>query len=212
MQKTEWMIIYIFSPRFVVQNFPLYIQKSFERQCYGMAFAGEGELFGVLKFLETLQLDDAAGRLIVRNVQTAWLKLTETSTRDVHEALVEEVASWGVVLRLSRQICSALKLADQGKVLVDLQFQLNRQPLCEWHFAIDRLGATHLNLLFPDQGESEANEVSIRVSFFVTRVSLSLYCVSPVPSLIISVIFLVISHIPILIKLISTSLTNSPCN
>ena len=83
-----------------------------------MAFAGEGELFGVLKFLETLQLDDAAGRLIVRNVQTAWLKLTETSTRDVHdhealveevdvhEALVEEVASWGVVLRLSRQICS----------------------------------------------------------------------------------------------------------
>lgn len=177
-----------------------------------MAFAGEGELFGVLKFLETLQLDDAAGRLIVRNVQTAWLKLTETSTRDVHEALVEEVASWGVVLRLSRQICSALKLADQVKVLVDLQFQLNRQPLCEWHFAIDRLGATHLNLLFPDQGESEANEVSIRVSFFVTRVSLSLYCVSPVPSLTISVIFLVISHIPILIKLISTSLTNSPCN
>lgn len=187
-----------------------------------MAFAGEGELFGVLKFLETLQLDDAAGRLIVRNVQTAWLKLAETSTRDVHEALVEEVevhealveevASWGVVLRLSRQICSALKLADQVKVLVDLQFQLNRQPLCEWHFAIDRLGATHLNLLFPDQGESEANEVSIRVSFFVTRVSLSLYCVSSVPSLTISVIFLVISHIPILIKLISTSLTNSPCN
>ena len=143
-----------------------------------MAFAGEGEMFGVLKFLETLQLDDAAGRLIVRNVQTAWLKLTETSTRDVHdhealveevdvhEALVEEVASWGVVLRLSRQICSALELTDQGKVLVDLQFQLNRQPLCEWHFAIDRLGATHLNLLFPDQGESEANEVSIRVSFF----------------------------------------------
>ena len=133
-----------------------------------MAFAAEGELFGVFKFLETLQLDDTAGRLIVRNVQTAWLKLTETSTRDVHEALIEEVTSWGVVLRLSRQICSALELTDhtQEEVLVDLQFQLNRQPLCEWHFAIDRLGATHLNLLFPEQGASEANEVSIRVSFF----------------------------------------------
>ena len=133
-----------------------------------MAFAGEGELFGVLKFLDTLQLDDAAGRLIVRNVQTAWLKLTGTSRRDVHEALVEEVASWGVVLRLSREICSALdlQLTDPGKVLVDLQFQLNRQPLCGWHFAIDRLGATHLNLLFPERGASEANEVSIRVSFF----------------------------------------------
>ena len=183
------------------------------RKVFGMAFAGEGELFGVLKFLETLQLDDAAGRLIVRNVQTAWLKLTGTSTRDVHEALVEEVASWGVVLRLSRQICSDLQLTDQGKVLVDLQFQLNRQPLCEWHFAIDCLGATHLNLLFPEQGASEANEVSIRVSFFfVTRVSLSRYCVSLVPSRIISVIFLAIPSIPILIKLISTSLPNSPCN
>ena len=111
--------------------------------------------------MEAVQPDDAAGRLLVRNVQTAWLKLSGTSTRDVYEALVEEVASWGVVLRLSRQIRSDLQLTDQGNVLVDLQFQLNRQPLCEWHFAIDRLGATHLSLLFPEQGVSEANEVWI---------------------------------------------------
>ena len=157
---------FFFLPRFVVQKFPLYSQKSFEQEYYGMAFAGEGELFGVLEFSETLQLDDAAGRLIIRNVQTAWLKLSGTSTGDVYETLVEEVASWGVVLRLSRQICSDLQLTDQGRVLVDLQFQLNRQSLCEWHFAIDRLGATHLNLLFPQQCASEANEVSIRISLF----------------------------------------------
>ena len=124
-----------------------------------MAFAVEGELFGILNFLEAFQPDDAGGRLLVRNVQTAWLKLSETTTKNVYEALVEEVTSWGVVLRLSRQMCLALQLTDRGNVLVDLQFQLNRQPLCEWHFAIDRLGATHLSLLFPEQGVSEANEV-----------------------------------------------------
>ena len=148
-----------FSPRFVVQSLPLHIEKRFEREHYGMAFAMEGELFGILNFLEAFQPDDAGGRLLVRNVQTAWLKLSETTTKNVYEALVEEVTSWGVVLRLSRQMCLALQLTDQGNVLVDLQFQLNRQPLCEWHFAIDRLGATHLSLLFPEQGVSEANEV-----------------------------------------------------
>lgn len=126
-----------------------------------MAFAVEGELFGILNFSEAFQPDDAACRLLVRNVQTAWLKLSNTTTRNVYEPLVEEVASWGVVLRLSRQMCLDLQLADQGNVLVDLQFQLNRQPLCQWHFAIDRLRSTHLSLLFPEQGVLEANEVWI---------------------------------------------------
>ena len=128
-----------------------------------MVFAAEGQLFGILKFLEAFQPDDAAGRLLVRNVQTAWLKLPGTAAKNVYEVLVEEVASWGVVLKLSRQMCSDLQLTDQGNVLVDLQFQLNRQPLCEWHFAIDRLGATHLNLLFPEPGVPEANEVLLRI-------------------------------------------------
>ena len=152
-----------FAPRFAVGNYPLYVQKSFKREYHGMAFAGKGELFGVLKFSEALPLDDAAGRLLVRNVQRAWLKLSGTCTKSVYEAFVEEVTSWRVVLRLSKQMCSDQQLTDQGRVFVDLQFQLNRKFLCEWHFAIDRLGATHLSLLFPEQGASEANEVSIQV-------------------------------------------------
>ena len=169
-----------------------------------MAFARNGELFGVLKFSEALPLDDTAGRILVRNVHTAWLRLSGTSMESVYEAFIEEVTSWRVVLRLSKQMCSDQQLTDQGKVFVDLQFQLNRKFLCEWHFAIDRLGATHLSLLFPEQGASEANEVSIRV-LLCNYVYLSLSChfVSLVQSRIISVIFLAIPTIVVRIDIVN---------
>ena len=119
-----------------------------------MIFAGKGELFGVLTFEENgaPQLDYAAGRLLIRNIQTAWLRLANSNSK-VCEALVEAVDITGktVVLKLSSRICSELQLNNDGKkiILVDVQFQLNRQPLCEWHATIDKLGPTQRNLLFP---------------------------------------------------------------
>ena len=129
-------------------------------------YAANGELFGVIQLPENgiPQPDDAAGRLLIRNVQTALLKLADSSSQRVYEAVVEKVdtTTTSIVLRLSPQICVDLHLTKTGKISVDLQFQLNRQPLCEWHDAIDRLGPVHRSLLFPEANPLKAtHEVSV---------------------------------------------------
>lgn len=116
-----------------------------------MVYAVNGELFGILKFQEneSLQPDDAAGRLLIRNVKSAWLKMTGTSSPNVYEVRIQKVDSESVALKLSSQMCLELQLTVASTISVDVQFQLNRQPLCEWHAAIDRLGPIQLSLLFP---------------------------------------------------------------
>ncbi|XP_068674039.1 3'-5' exoribonuclease HELZ2-like [Montipora foliosa] len=140
--------------RFILRCVPLQTQKSVLGKRSEVIFAEQGELFGVLTFEENgaPQPDYAAGRLLIRNIQTAWLRLASSNSSKVCEALVQTVDITGktVVLKLSSRICSELQLNnDGGKILVDVQFQLNRQPLCEWHAAIDKLGPTQRNLLFP---------------------------------------------------------------
>ncbi|XP_068761026.1 3'-5' exoribonuclease HELZ2-like [Montipora capricornis] len=141
--------------RFILRSVPLHTKKSVLGKRSETNFAGKGELFGVLTFEENgaPQPDYAAGRLLIRNIQTAWLRLANSNSSKVCEALVEAVDITGntVVLKLSSRICSELQLNNDGEkiILVDVQFQLNRQPLCEWHAAIDKLGPTQQNLLFP---------------------------------------------------------------
>ena len=135
-----------------------------------MIFAAKGELYGVIQFQETgtPQPDDAAGRLLIRNVQSAWLRLADSSSKRVYEALVENVDTTSIVLKLSSQICLDLHLTKTGKVSVDIQFQLNRQPLCEWHDAIDRLGPVHRSMLFPEANPSPAtHEVSVTLNLII---------------------------------------------
>ena len=129
-------------------------------------YAVNGELFGVIQLHEngTPQPDEAACRLLIRNVQTAWLKLADSSSQRVYEAVVEKVdtTTKSIVLKLSSQICIDLHLTNTGNISVDVQFQLNRQPLCEWHNAIDKLGPVHRSLLFPEANPSQATrEVSV---------------------------------------------------
>lgn len=125
-----------------------------------MIFAGNEELFGVLRLQENenTQPDDAAGRLLIRNVQSAWLRLAGSSSQRVYETLLEKVENASIVLKLPSQICLDLQLTDTGKISVDVQFQLNRQPLCEWHAAIDRLGAIHRRLLFPEPNATHVTQ------------------------------------------------------
>ncbi len=137
---------------FVLQNVPLCCQQSTFNERTGLVYAENGELFGILKFQEneSLQPDDAAGRLLIRNVKSAWLKMAGSSSQKVYEVLVQKVEDESVALKLSSQMCLELQLIDAGHISVDVQFQLNRQFLCEWHAAIDRLGPIQLNLLFPN--------------------------------------------------------------
>ena len=130
-----------------------------------MVYAESDELFGILTFQEneSLQPDDAAGRLLIRNVKSAWLKIAGGDSQKVYEVPIEKVDSESVALKLHSQMCSDLQLTDGGLVSVDLQFQLNRKPLCEWHAAIDRLGPIQLRLLFPEPNASQAQLVKQEV-------------------------------------------------
>ena len=146
--------------RFVFQNVQLDCQQSISNDCSGALYAGIGELFGIVKFQdnESLQPDDAAGRLLIRNVNSAWIKIAGSSSQKVYEALVQKVANECVALKLSSQVCSDLNVSDGGQIFVDVQFQLNRKPLCYWHAAIDWLGPIQLNLLFPTPDEPQIKQ------------------------------------------------------
>ena len=137
--------------RFVFQNVQLDCQQSTSNVWSGVAFAGSGESFGIVKFQdnESLHPDDAAGRLLIRNVNSAWIKMAGSSSQKVYETLVEKVGNEFVAFKLSSKMCSELNLSDGVQISVDVQFQLNRKPLCDWHAAIDRLGPIQLSLLFP---------------------------------------------------------------
>ena len=56
----------------------------------GMKFAVDNELFGVLYLQEedALRPDDAAGRLLYRNVSSVWLQLADSVSNKVYEAPV----------------------------------------------------------------------------------------------------------------------------
>ena len=118
----------------------------------GMKFAVDNELFGVLYLQEedALRPDDAAGRLLYRNVSSVWIRLADSVSNKVYEAPVEKVESECVVLRLSSKTVSDLLLYDTCDVSVNAQFQLNRWPLCEMHAAIDRITTAQLRLIFPE--------------------------------------------------------------
>ena len=135
-------------------------QQSISSDLSGVAYAGSGELFGIVKFQdsESLQPDDAASRLLIRNVNCAWIKIVGSSSQKAYETLVEKVENEFVALKLSSQMCSDLNLSDGGQISVDVQFQLNRKPLCDWHDAIDRLGPIQLSLLFPTPGAPQIEQ------------------------------------------------------
>ena len=140
----------------------MYCQRSIFSERTGLAYAENGELFGILKFQEneTFQPDDAAGRLLIRNVKCAWLKTAGSISQKVYEVLVQKVDNESVTLKLSSQMCLDLQLTESSQISVDVQFQLNRQPLCEWHTAIDRLGPIQLRLLFPKPNEPQVQLVN----------------------------------------------------
>ena len=151
---------------FVLQNVQLECQQSISNDWSGVLYARSGELFGILKFQEneSLQPDDAASRLLIRNVNSAWIKVAGSSSQKVYEALVQKVENDCVALKLSPQTCSDLKISEGGQIVVDVQFQLNRKPLCDWHAAIDRLGPLQLRLLFPTPS---APQIKLEVYVFL---------------------------------------------
>ena len=160
----------------------LHIQGSIFDEMSGMKFAVDREMFGVLYLQEedALRPDDAAGRLLYRNVSSVWLQLAESVSNKVYEALVEKVEKESVVLKLSSKMVADLRLDDTCDVFANAQFQLNRWPLCELHAAIDRLATGHLRLIFPEPRVPVVrNEVRPNQTSYVSCTELNTYLGRP---------------------------------
>ncbi|XP_005402209.1 PREDICTED: probable helicase with zinc finger domain isoform X2 [Chinchilla lanigera] len=122
----------------------------------GAKYAQNGQLFGRFKLTETLSEDTLAGRLVMTKVNAVYLlpvpkeKLVQSqgTKEKVYEATIEEKTKEYIFLRLSRECCEELNLRPDCDTQVELQFQLNRLPLCEMHYALDRIKDN--GVLFPD--------------------------------------------------------------
>ncbi|CAH1397953.1 unnamed protein product [Nezara viridula] len=126
-------------------------------------YAHNGELFALLNLGKNVSEDTSAGRLILNNCTTVLIspvkfknehkeeQLNEKEVEEkriVYEALIEDKGKNVVYLRLSAATVQALNLKPETKVLLDVQFQLNRVPYCEWHQAIDKIA--DFRMIFPD--------------------------------------------------------------
>lgn len=76
------------------------------------------------------------------------MPLEHKPKRRIYEVLIEDKTKREIFLRFSETAVAALNLTDEEEVTVEVQFQLNRLPLCEMHAALDRL--TSLEMIFPD--------------------------------------------------------------
>ncbi|XP_058266742.1 probable helicase with zinc finger domain isoform X2 [Hemibagrus wyckioides] len=124
----------------------------------GAKYAQNGQLFARFKLTETLSEDTLAGRLVMTKVNSVLLlpvsrdRMSQghpaSAKERVYEAVIEEKTKDYIFLRICKDCCDELNLMPDRELQVELQFQLNRLPLCEMHYALDRLRDN--SILFPD--------------------------------------------------------------
>uniref|UniRef100_A0A8C2IG00 Probable helicase with zinc finger domain n=1 Tax=Cyprinus carpio TaxID=7962 RepID=A0A8C2IG00_CYPCA len=124
----------------------------------GAKYAQNGQLFARFKLTETLSEDTLAGRLVMTKVNSVLLlpvfkermgqNQPAGAKERVYEALIEEKTKDYIFLRVCKDCCDELGLVADQELQVELQFQLNRLPLCEMHYALDRVRDN--GILFPD--------------------------------------------------------------
>ena len=105
-------------------------------------FARPGELFGKMTLKGSLSEDTTAGRLILTNCTSMLLKGKDPNIAYV--SAIEDSGKSILYLRLSQALVSELTLKHDEEVELEVQFQLNRLPLCEMHLALDKLPDIHL--------------------------------------------------------------------
>ncbi|KAI4471147.1 dna2/nam7 helicase family [Holotrichia oblita] len=114
-------------------------------------YSNSGELFALIKLGKDLSEDTSAGRLILNNC-TSVLISPDIEVSDgkpkVYECLIEDKGKKVIYLRLSARAVADLKLISDTEFPAQVQFQLNRIPYCEWHFAVDKI--SDLKIIYPE--------------------------------------------------------------
>ncbi|EFA00306.1 probable helicase with zinc finger domain [Tribolium castaneum] len=114
-------------------------------------YSGNGELFASVCLGKELSEDTAEGRLILMYCNSVYLlpnPLENRSVRKVYEAIIEDKGKDMIYLRLSADTVKELNLTTDTDLEVQIQFQLNRVPYCEWHYTIDKI--RNYKLIFPE--------------------------------------------------------------
>ncbi|XP_063235527.1 probable helicase with zinc finger domain [Bacillus rossius redtenbacheri] len=129
-------------------------------------YAHLGELFALINLGKDISEDTSAGRLILTNCTSVLLADSNVSLnsgssqgqlsdgtrsrpgRVVYEALIEDKGKNMIYLRLSATTVKDLRLEPDTDFVAEVQFQLNRIPYCEWHYAIDKIA--DFRVVFPD--------------------------------------------------------------
>ncbi|XP_070570218.1 3'-5' exoribonuclease HELZ2-like [Ptychodera flava] len=118
-------------------------------------YAPNGELYGEVELNQELSDDYAAGRILLRSVNTVLVKPCNSAAEVVYEAKVVSnedftgIDKHTVFIQLSKQFCEALGLHDQKEIEVEIQFRINRLPFCRQHYAVDLLTEEKLQCIFP---------------------------------------------------------------
>ncbi|XP_015780761.1 PREDICTED: uncharacterized protein LOC107358681 [Acropora digitifera] len=114
-------------------------------------------LYGSFHVTRSITPDDAEGRLLMRTLGTVLIAKSDEGSV-VYEALVDSVEDSRIIVKLSKRCCEELKLSNSSSITVDIQFYINRLPLCEMHDSIERLGPEHFRIVFPELGDRNSEK------------------------------------------------------
>nr|XP_037287295.1 probable helicase with zinc finger domain [Rhipicephalus microplus]XP_037287296.1 probable helicase with zinc finger domain [Rhipicephalus microplus] len=119
-------------------------------------YAQGGELFACLCLDSDITEDTPAGRLVLQNCQLVWLAPVRTADTGevrpakprVYELPIQLAKKDRVYIRLTRVCVNEFKLEPDTSIEAEVQFLLDRVPMCEMHYAVDKLPMA--SLVFPD--------------------------------------------------------------
>ncbi|KAJ8919966.1 hypothetical protein NQ315_006495 [Exocentrus adspersus] len=111
-------------------------------------YSSNGELFASINLGKELSEDTSEGKLILMHCKTVYFRPANAQGKRVYQALIEDKGKNMVYLRVSAQAVRELGLTRDSEVEVQIQFQLNRIPYCEWHYTLDKM--PNFRLIFPE--------------------------------------------------------------
>ena len=102
-------------------------------------YAQPGEMFGEIYLSDYLVMDEVAGHIVNRSVESVILrpKLEQVPSNRIYECSIEMKNSQLVIIKLDKVLCKDYVFEKDQTVCIDLKFRYNRFLMCKMHQAID---------------------------------------------------------------------------